>query len=85
MKYEDETTWRPTSAQEQLDFGTTPVPDYLGQLMPSPVALWRAFESALADSRDAWVWYRRSVSGLGGHDGDANYTHDQHHGDIDKP
>jgi hypothetical protein len=49
MKYEDETTWRPTSAQEQLDFGTTPVPDYLGQLMPSPVALWRAFESALAE------------------------------------
>jgi Envelope integrity protein A len=36
-------------------------------------------------SRSAWISYRRSVSGLGGDDGDAAHTHDQHHGDIDKP
>src|SRR5580704_11579994 len=49
MQYEDETTWRPTSVQEQPDFGNTPVPDYPGQLLPSPVALWQAFEVALAE------------------------------------
>jgi hypothetical protein len=49
MQYESERTWSRPSAQEQPDFSTTPVPDDPGQLMPSPVALWRAFESALAE------------------------------------
>ena len=42
MQYEEGATWRPTSAQEQADFGTTPVPDHPGYLSPSPGALWQA-------------------------------------------
>jgi hypothetical protein len=49
MQYEEGATWRPTSAQEQADFGTVPVPDHPGQLIPSPAALWDAFEVALAE------------------------------------
>jgi hypothetical protein len=49
MQYEEGATWRPTSAQEQADFGTTPVPDHPGYLSPSPGALWQAFEVALAE------------------------------------
>ena len=49
MQYEDGTTWRPLSAPEQPDFGTTAVPDHPGYLMPSPGALWQAFEVALAE------------------------------------
>ena len=48
MQYEAGTTWRPPSAPEQPDFGTTALPDHPGQLMPSPRALWDAFEVALA-------------------------------------
>jgi hypothetical protein len=47
MQYEDGTTWRPPSAPEQPDFGTTAVPDHPGYLMPSPGVLWQAFEVAL--------------------------------------
>ena len=39
----------PTPVGERPDFGTTEVPDHPGHLMPSPGALWRAFESALAE------------------------------------
>jgi hypothetical protein len=49
MQFDDERTWSPPSAQEQPDFGTTPVPDHPGQLSPGPGALWRAFEGALAE------------------------------------
>ena len=50
MQYGNTPRWGcPSPPGEQPDFGTTPVPDHPGQLMPSPVALWRAFESALAE------------------------------------
>jgi hypothetical protein len=49
MQYEEATTWSPSSAQQQPDFGTAPVPDHPGQLSPGPGALWRAFETALAE------------------------------------
>jgi hypothetical protein len=49
MQYEDGTTWRPLSPQEQPDFGTAAAPDYPGHLAPSPLALWQAFEVALGE------------------------------------
>ena len=49
MQYEDGTTWRPLSAPEQPDFGTTAAPDRPGHLAPSPLALWKAFEVALGE------------------------------------
>ena len=49
MQYEDGTTWRSLSPQEQPDFGATAVPDHPGYLAPSPGALWQAFEVALGE------------------------------------
>jgi hypothetical protein len=49
MQYGNTSTWSPLPAQEQADFGTTPVPDHPGQLSPGPGALWRAFDGALAE------------------------------------
>ena len=49
MQYEDGTTWRPLSPQEQPDFGTAAAPDHPGRLSPSPGALWEAFEVALEE------------------------------------
>ena len=49
MQYEDGTTWRPSSAPEQPDFGTTAVPDHPGYLMPSPGALHTAFHKAVEE------------------------------------
>ena len=50
MQYGNTPGWGcPSPPGEQPDFGTTLVPDHPGQLMPSPVALSRAFESALAE------------------------------------
>jgi hypothetical protein len=49
MQYEEAATWSRSSAQEQPDFGSTPVPGHPGQLSPGPGALWRAFETALAE------------------------------------
>jgi hypothetical protein len=49
MQYENGTTWRPPSAREEPDFGTTAVPDHPGHLMPSPGALHQAFGEALTE------------------------------------
>jgi hypothetical protein len=50
MQYGNTTRWgSPTPVGEGPDFGTTLVPDHPGHLMPSPGALWQAFEAALGE------------------------------------
>jgi hypothetical protein len=50
MQHENTAIWSsPTPAGERPEFGTTVIPNHPGYLMPSPVALHRAFETAIAE------------------------------------
>jgi hypothetical protein len=50
MQYGNATGWgSPVPLGERVDFGTMQVPDHPGYLLPSPGALWEAFEVALEE------------------------------------
>jgi hypothetical protein len=50
MQHGNNAVWSsPTPAGERPEFGSTVIPDHPGYLMPSPGALHRAFETAIAE------------------------------------
>ena len=50
MQHGNDAIWSsPTPAGERPEFGSTVIPDHPGYLMPSPGALHRAFETAIAE------------------------------------
>jgi hypothetical protein len=50
MENENAAAWKkPIPAGERPDFGKNEVPGHPGHLMPSPVALYRAFSTALEE------------------------------------